>query len=191
MKPYRRVLHVLMLAAVGMIACDRTDRVGDLTGPTPQFTQTEDGVRILRTRTPLPGDVTFVTASPVSSGGGIMYFGTHSLLIPENAVNSATYFSATIRAGEIMKIDLRAWTPNGTPVSTFNVPVKLGLDLSTVADDIPDWTKVVVVYHNPNGILEVMPSVVNATLKRVTAQLKHFSDYSPGWSANDSTNVGP
>lgn len=192
MKPYRRVLHVLMLTLVGLTACDRTDRVGDLSGPTtPQFNQTDDGVRILRTRTPLSSDLTFVTASPVSSGGGVMFFGAHSLEIPENAVANATHFSATIRAGEIMKIDLRAWTPSGTPVTTFNVPVKLALDLNTVADEIPDWTKVIVVYHNPNGLLEVMPSVVNPALKRVTAELKHFSDYSPGWSTNDSTSVEP
>lgn len=190
---YRRNLFAVLLALTGVIAaCDTTERVADVATPiAPQMAEAVNGVKILRTRAPLPGDVTFRTVTPVGSNGGLLVFGVNSLLVPAGAVSSPTHFSARIHEGEYVRIDLRAWSTSGASVSQFAVPVKLTLDLNTVADYIDDWTKVVVVYHNPNGSLDPVRATVSVSKKTVTATLWHFSDYSPGWGSKDSTTVEP
>lgn len=182
MKPDRRVLYAVLLAVVsGLTACDRTDRVGDLTAPTaPQFAKNARAVKILRTTNPLTQDVTYESKKPIDFKGGSLQFANHMLEVPRNAVSGPTFFSATIRAGAEIRIDLRAWAPNGTAVSRFDrAPVKLTVSLTGVADNLDAIRRVVVVYHNPNGSLETMPTSVDVRNNTVTATLNHFSDYSP------------
>lgn len=194
MKPNRRALFAVLLAAVsGLAACDRPDGGGGLAGPDgPQFARNVKSIKILRSVNPLTQDIRYESKSPINSKGGVFTFGSNTLTVQRNSVQGPTLFSATIRAGEEIRIDLRAWEPNGTPVTTFKIPVKLTLDLSGVAEDLgTDIRKVVIVFHDPNGTLEVMPSSVDPKTNTVSAMLNHFSDYSPGWSKVDEPTPEP
>ncbi|MGQ0813444.1 MAG: hypothetical protein ACT4O1_03165 [Gemmatimonadota bacterium] len=183
-RAHKRFLFATILGMSALVAaCERADEVG-LTGPasvqlSPNAKE-ENGrhFKVLRNATPQSA-LTFWTHSPINKHGGKLDIGPHQLIVPKNSVRTPTFFSATIVAGEFMRIDLRAEEPNGRPVTDFQVPVKLIIDFSAVADQIPDKSRVVVVYHNPNGALELIPCSVDPKTNQVTAYLTHFSDYSP------------
>ncbi|MGQ0561121.1 MAG: hypothetical protein ACT443_04510 [Gemmatimonadota bacterium] len=183
MKADRRVLYVAALALLaGLGACDRTDGLGDLTAPAaPQFSHNERTVQVLRYRSQQTESVTYVTAAPIGKQGGVLEFDDHKLVVQKNSVRRPTYFSATLVTGDYIRIDLNAWEMDGgqKPVTTFQVTVRLVLDLDELEDQIGDRSRVVVVYHNPNGTLEIVPSVVDRREETVTAFLSHFSEYSP------------
>jgi len=194
MKPNRRVLYALLLAAVsGLTACERSDGLGDLTGPTtqPQFSNNSSNgkavgnghrdVEFVRRANALTGDVTYTTAAPVGPQGGTLSFDGHTLVVPKNAVKHWSHFSATLRAGEELRIDLRAWDMFGA-VTTFRRPVELTINLADA--DIADISAVAVFYLDPSGSVERMPSSVDIENRTVTGFLVHFSDYIPGTLRN-------
>jgi hypothetical protein len=189
MRTNRRVLYALMLAAVsGLAACERSDGLGDVTGPQveQQFSSESNNgnafgpghrqVEVLLRSNPLTGDITF-TSSAVGPQGATLNFGGHTLVIPKQAVTHWTIFSATLRAGDEIRVDMRAWNMFG-PVTHFRRPVELTLDLSDAADT--DLSGVAIFYMNPTGSLDRMPSVFNEVTRSVTGYLNHFSDYIPG-----------
>jgi hypothetical protein len=203
MKTNRRVLYALMFAAVsGLGACERSDGLGDLTGPKVQQVQhqlssvsTNNGralgtghreVEVLHRSNPLTGDITYTTATPVGPQGGVLTFGGHTLYVPKQAITHWTFFSATLRAGDEIRIDLRAWDMFGQ-VTTFRRPVELTIDLSDAAPAQLDGVSVF--YLDPSGATERMPSVLNLDARTVTGYLNHFSDYIPGTLRNDPAPV--
>lgn len=177
MKPNRRVLFAVILAVMGgTTACERTDGLGQLTGPvTQQFAKVGGGPRILQRNRSASTDE--VCSRPISKNGGTFSFDGGSVVVSRNAVSSATIFCAANHAGSDIQIDLTAYDPNGTLIHTFRAPVKLTLDLSDVT--ITDWSRIYVVYRNPNGTLEPVPTAQDKNNRSVTALLQHFSDYSP------------
>jgi hypothetical protein len=197
MKFTRRVVYTLLFAAVsGLGACDRTDRYGELTGPAAQQDLIEsvtidgatlDGASLggakkadpIKRRYPLSTDMTWTTQSPIGPLGGTLIFGTanHKLVIPPGAVLYNTHFSATMRAGEEIRVDLRAWNGTQGNVTQFLVPVRLTFNL---ADAATDMNTVAVFYLNPNGQMEQQPTTVDVFNRTVTGYLNHFSDYIPG-----------
>lgn len=197
MKPNRRVLYALLLAVTsGLAACERSDGLGDLTGPTaqPQYSLngnngngpgTNNGrkseVVVVKYTNPLTSDVVY-TSSPVGPQGAMLSFGSHTLFIPKTAVRHWTVFTATLRAGNEIKIDLRANDMFGA-VTTFKKQVQLTLDLSDASAE--DLSTVAVYYLAPNGTLEKMASSVNLHTRSVTGFLDHFSDYIPGTLRSD------
>ena len=196
MRSTRRVLYgLLLVAAGGMAACERTDGVGDLTGPMPtvQLSKVGQGSRLTRV---LHGANTrnsaFTCSSPIGRNGGDMTFDGGSLEVTRNAVSHPTIFCAqnqTTAGGEII-VSLRAYEPGNNAsvcmapgntaeigcVTTFKNVVKLTIDLSDA--DIIDWTHVAVMYRGPNGF-EQVPTAQDKNGQTVTANLTHFSDYSP------------
>jgi hypothetical protein len=205
MKSTRRVIYTLLLAAVsGLGACDRTD--GGLTGPATQHDlisgvsdATLDGASLdgasldgakttkvdpIRRRYPLSSDVTYYSQTPIGPLGGVMTFGAanHKLVIPPGAVLYNTQFSATMRAGEEIRVDLRAWNGTQGNVTQFLVPVRLTFNL---ADTSTDLTNVAVFYLNPNGQMEQQPTTVSPYDRTITGYLNHFSDYIPGTLRNE------
>lgn len=197
MKPNRRVLYALLLAVTsGLAACERSDGLGDLTGPAaqPQYSINPNGnngngpnlgrsrqVVVVQRTNPLTNDVVY-TSSPVGPQGALLDFGGHKLLVPKTAVRHWTIFSATLRAGDEIRIDLRARDMFGD-VTTFKKPVQLTLDLSDAS--ATDLSTVSIYYLAPDGTLEKMPSSVNLHARSVTGFLDHFSDYIPGTTRND------
>src|SRR5688572_30625359 len=189
MKPTRRVLYALMLAVLsGVSACERSDGLGDLTGPTTQHnliegligstdgllgtTSTTRKVVALKRNNAQIGDVTYVS-EPITKWGSVFKFGPHKLVIPAGAVLFPTRFSATVRAGEDIRLDLRAWNDYG-PVTNFLVRVQLTIN---VADsNAGDLSGVSVFYLNPNGMVEQMPTTIDSSNRNVTGYLNHFSD---------------
>jgi hypothetical protein len=200
MKTNRRVLYALLLAAVsGLSACERSDGLGGLTGPEVQQVQQQlssvdnNGralgathkqmqVQVLTRTNTLTGDITYTTTSPVGIQGGSLSFGGHTLVIPKHAVQHWTLFSATLRAGDEIRIDLRAWDMFGA-VTNFRRPVELTIDLSDASAE--DLDGVSVFYLDPTGSTERMPSVLNLENRSVTGYLNHFSDYIPGTLRNE------
>jgi hypothetical protein len=196
MKFTRRVVYTLLLAAVGGLgACDRTDRYGELTGPAAQHdlidgtTATVDGtsssgssksgVEPIKRRSPLSSDMTWYSQTPIGPEGGVLVFGTanHKLVIPPGAVLYNTHFSATMRAGEEIRVDLRAWNGTQGNVTQFLVPVHLTFNL---ANATTDFSNVAVFYLDANGGLEQQPTTVDSYNQTITGYLNHFSDYIPG-----------
>jgi hypothetical protein len=199
MKFTRRVVYTLLLAAVsGLGACDRTDGYGELTGPAAQqdlidgtidatldgtsltgSTSSKSGVDPIKRRNPLSSDMTWYSQTPIGPLGGEFVFGTanHKLVIPPGAVLYNTQFSATMRAGDEIRVDLRAWNGTQGNVTQFLVPVRLTFNLADAATDL---NNVAVFYLNPNGALEQQPTTVNWYNSTVTGYLNHFSDYIPG-----------
>jgi hypothetical protein len=191
MKFTRRVVYTLLLAAVsGLGACDRTDGYGELTGPAAQHdligdatldgaSSSKSGVEPIKRRNPLSSDMTWYSQTPIGPLGGVLVFGTanHKLVIPPGAVLYNTHFSATMRAGEEIRVDLRAWNGTQGNVTQFLVPVRLTFNL---ADAATDFSNVAVFYLNPNGGLEQQPTTVDSYNRTVTGYLNHFSDYIPG-----------
>jgi hypothetical protein len=198
MKTNRRVLYALLLAAVsGLGACERSDGLGDVTGPEVRQVQQQlssvsnngramggahKQVEVLHRTNPLTGDITYTTTYPVGPQGGSLSFGGHTLVIPKHAVQHWTYFSATLRAGDEIRIDLRAWDMFGS-VRNFRRPVELTIDLSDASAE--DLEGVSVFYLDPTGSTERMPSVLNVEGRSVTGYLNHFSDYIPGTLRNE------
>ena len=210
MKPTRRVLFALMIAALsGVGACERSDGLGDLTGPTTQhdligdLIGTTDGllgagdgllgaaggvkpgqkVVALKRNNVQTGDQTYVS-EPISRWGGTFKFGSHRLVIPAGAVLFPTRFSATVRAGEDIRVDLRAWNDLGT-VSTF--PIRVQLTINVADSNTDNLSGVGIYYLDPSGMTERMPTTVDPSGRNVTGYLNHFSDYIPGTLRNDST----
>lgn len=197
MKTNRRVLYALLLAVTsGLAACEQSDGLGDLTGPTaqPQYSMnpgnTGNGpganngrrsqVVVVQRTNPLTSDVVY-TSSPVGVQGALLSFGTHTLFIPKGAVKHWTVFTATLRAGNEIKIDLRANDMFGA-VTTFRKQVQLTLDLSDAS--VEDLAAVSIYYLAPDLSLEKMVSSVNLHASSVTGFLDHFSDYIPGTLRN-------
>ena len=194
----RRVIYTLLFAAVGGLgACDRTDGNGELTGPAVQHdlidgavdgtldgvsldgSSKSKGVEPVRRRNPLSADQTWYSQTPIGPLGGVLTFGAanHKLVIPPGAVLSNTHFSATMRAGEEIRVDLRAWSGSQGNVTNFLVPVRLTFNLADVTTDL---STVAVFYLNPNGEVERQPTTVDTFSRTVTGYLNHFSDYIPG-----------
>lgn len=175
----RRVLYALMLAAAsGIGACERADQLASVTAPppTPQFVRVTDVTFFKRGR--IESGFT-CTAKPFGSTGGHLDFASGSLDVMRDAVKSATNFCARDDdADGSYTVELRAYdSRTGAAVTQFATTVKLTLNLSGVG--ITDWSNVIVVYRNPNGLLDVMPTTVDPKTGTVTASLTHFSDYSP------------
>jgi hypothetical protein len=202
MKPTRRVLYALMLAVLsGVGACERSDGLGDLTGPkgptvqqdllgislpildgTSTAAKKQQDVSVITRTNVQSGDMTYTTSDPVTKWGAVLNFGGHKLVIPAGAVTNRTTFSATVRGGSEIRLDLRAWDDRGA-VTNFNVPVQLTINLADAATT--DLSGVSVFYLSPAGTVEKQPSVVNWSARTVTGYLTHFSDYIPGTLRND------
>lgn len=201
MKPNRRVLYALLLAVTsGLAACEQSDGLGDLTGPAqPQYSASGNGngpnlgrsrqVTVLQRANPLTGDVTY-TSSPVGPQGATLSFGSHTLFIPKTAVRHWTIFTATLRAGDEIRIDLRARDMFGD-VTTFKKQVHLTLDLSDANATDADLATVAIYYLAPDGTLEKMPSALNLQARSVTGLLDHFSDYIPGTLRSEPPPTSP
>ena len=134
-----------------------------------------------RTNT-LTNDVTYTTTYPVGPQGGALSFGGHTLVIPKLTVKHWTHFSATLRAGDEIRIDLRAWDMFGA-VTNFRRPVELTIDLSDASAE--DLDGVSVFYLDLTGATERMPSVLNLENRTVTGYLDHFSNV-PGSEATSN-----
>jgi hypothetical protein len=189
MKANRRVLYALLLAVMaGTAACEQSDQLGEATAPVVQQSASrfnKRSIELLKLADALTGDVTYVTGSPVGRKGAVLNFGGHRLVVPRNAVSGPTHFSATLRSGDELKVDLRAWEPNGTEVSNFGRRVQLVLDYSD-ATNLEDATRLGVYYHRLDGTLERMPSSVDKRKQTVSGLLNHFSDFSGGFPRNDT-----
>lgn len=201
MKTNRRVLLALMLVVTsGLAACEQSDGLGDLTGPAaqPQYSMNPNGnsgnangrgrqVVVVQRTNPLTNDVVY-TSSPVGPQGATLSFDGHTLFIPKTAVRHWTVFTATLRAGNEIRIDLRARDMFGD-VTTFKKQVHLTMDLSDASAE--DLSTVAIYYLAPDGTFEKMASVVNLHTRSVTGFLDHFSDYIPGTLRSDTTQVEP
>lgn len=188
----QRVLRTLMLAAVVTLgACDRGEELGEMTGPSVQHSSTTDvrSIEFVKRKTALTGDVTYVSQSPVGKAGAVLRFGNHTLTVPEGSVSNPTYFSATLRAGSEVRVDLRAWETSGLEVKRFARAVVLTFDISDAANTSAS-SGLAVYYHAASGSLEKMPSTVDAVARTLSGYLDHFSDYSGGFP-RDSTPPQP
>lgn len=181
MKPSRRVLFAVILAVVGGItACERTDGLGQLTGPVaPRYGFVGANTKILK-HTRLVSTDKVCTSRPIDEGGGVLVYDGGYIQVAYLAVTSPTIFCAQNRAGtDDNQIDLTAYrVSDGTAVTQFTAPVFLKIDISDAPGNV-DYSQVFIVYLNPNGTLESIPTSVDKNRRTLTGVLSHFSDYSP------------
>lgn len=120
---------------------------------------------VFRCETPAFG----TTTQTVGRGGGIIKVGPHSLYIPPGALDRSVSITATANAGPHVKVDFQ---PEGL---RFSRPAVLTLSYAHCANR-PLRPKVVYV-DDLLSILELLPSLSDASRERVSAKLDHFSGY--------------
>jgi hypothetical protein len=197
MKQTRRALYVAVLALAGMVtACDQTAQNGSLIGvqqpqaQAPAISYSRIDKRYVQLlSTPTSTVYEYRTSTPVSQWGSKLAFGRYKLEVQFGSLLAPANFVARVTEGENWKVDLFAYDAlTGLPVSVFPVPLKLTIGMSDLSVDV---SKVFLVYINPDGTYEAVPTTPEPGNKSITSTLYHFSEYSPGTQRTDTTTVEP
>lgn len=115
------------------------------------------------------------------SGGTISVMG-HSLVVPAGAVSTPTLFTMTLPRLGYVEVELHATVTDllgrliDVGASGFDRPVTLSMTYAR-ATNVDDPRDLVILHKRGNNKYEVIPSVLNQSTKRLTAQLEHFSGY--------------
>ena len=104
--------------------------------------------------------------------GGTLNVNGNTLVIPRYALSAPVTITMSQQKGLNSVVDLQ---PEGLQ---FAIPATLTLDYSECP--IPPST-VEVVYLNPAGTYDALPSADDPVLLKVTAPLAHFSGYAVAW----------
>jgi hypothetical protein len=170
-----RYLPVALTAVAIFAACDVTDSERFLAPDADLVTGSASDVA--RTSSAQQGNKTY---GLISSSGGTLAIGGHSLVVPAGAVDQPTWFTLQIVEANAVHVRLKAWrASDGAPVTQFpNVPVRLKLDASRL--DMLDPSGLVIVYLRDGtywGAREKVVSAVDTSTWTVTGYLTHFSQY--------------
>lgn len=166
MKHYSLV--ALTLAAVALAACDSANSVS---GPSRQAdfsvaTNAATGSSTSASRV-------------ITSTGGFLFVGSHSLVVAPGAVNQPTLFTMSV-VGNNAHVKLQAFQGNRwkDEVNTFSAPVILHLSYAGLS--VVDPSHLTIAYlvdGTATGPREYIFSFVDTVHQTVTAAVPHFSDY--------------
>lgn len=192
MRLTRTTLYAALFAIVGgAAACDQTADLG--VAPTVQQQELPSVVyskvnkrliKLLGVAGP-SSTMTFATPNAITPKGAVLQFGRFTLEVQKNSVSRPTFFAATVSEGSTIVVDLKAWDLSG-PVTMFRTPVLLTIDLDDLDLDDDEMRTAVVVYLNPDGSYERVPTTVDDDGEKITGVLGHFSEYSPGTQRADT-----
>src|SRR4029077_2757231 len=111
----------------------------------------------------------------VGLAGGTIKVGPHTIVIPAGALRSTVTITAVAPSGTVNVV---RFTPQGL---TFQVPASLTMsyaNCSLVGRLLP---KKIAYTTDELRILELLPSLDLFSFRKVTAPLRHFSQYAVAW----------
>lgn len=116
----------------------------------------------------------------VGPEGADLRSGGHRLVVPPNAVSSATIFTATLTHQDAIVVELTATgvgsvVTNDVGAAGFQRPVKVFLSYKKVLEKL-DPSDLRISYVNPLGTLDPLATALE-TNGRISAELGHFSGY--------------
>jgi hypothetical protein len=171
----------VLLLAVLVASCDT--RSPDLiTAPGDALTSKAPG--LVRAQAAAQGRGNAVAHGLISSDGGSVTSGAHSISVPNGAVNKSTTFSITALDEGYVEVYLTA-IENAGSADEVNVGAQGFANGKTVtltlsyaeAADVTDPTKLVIVRYLADGELQTLPVTHDAANQTISAQLGHFSKY--------------
>lgn len=115
------------------------------------------------------------------NGGEISLYGNH-LIVPAGAVSGKTYFEARLVYDEVIRLKLTATSEGSAVVNDvgsagFAKELTLSLRYDYATNTPVDPSTMRAAWNKGDGTLEVQPSSVDSSNKRVNSLLKHFSEY--------------
>jgi hypothetical protein len=163
-----RLYSALVVASVLVAAACSSDNLTTAPSAAPSFAVANGnpGLAICKTRT----DVS--VSKEIDWKGGSLSVNGHTLVIPKFALSSPVTITMSQQKGMNSEVDLQ---PEGLQ---FAAPATLTL---SYADCAIQPSVASVVYLNPAGGYDVLPSVDDRVLLNVTAPLAHFSNYAVAW----------
>lgn len=169
-------MFAVILAVVTAAACDSPKGTATRSVLAPRLDATSAGGYTFFT-TDATGDQTKTVV--IDENGGAIRFQGSVLVVPANAVSAPTSFTFRLHVQPTMGADLSAVDANGQPVTVFPVPLKLTLSYARAKNQIPDPSKIVVLWVENGIVLGQLPSTADVQGKKVTALVTHFTDYQP------------
>ncbi len=180
MSRLRSVAAGLFVLATGLVAChaDRQPITAPAVTSAPRASLLGDVVGgVTGTVGNLTGTLLSCSVSDAYSAtqvigpsGGFIAVGPHSLFVPPGALDSNVKITATVPATRHAEVH---FAPEGLK---FNVPSSLNMSYAKCSLLVGLLPKIVYVDDNQN-ILESLLSLPNLFQKRVSAPIKHFSNY--------------
>jgi len=178
----QRISLFALLAFVGLTAaCEGPTTTATRSVLAPRASTSASGGYMLFT-SDAAGDQT-KTALIDEHGGSIRFQGS-ALIVPAGAVSAPTRFTFRLHTQPYMGADLSAVDLNGEAVVTFPLPLTLTISYARARTQIPDPSKIVMLWVENGVVLDQLPSTPDVQGKKVTAQVTHFSDYTPGVPAD-------
>jgi hypothetical protein len=111
----------------------------------------------------------------VDSAGGYLLLNGHLLTVMPNSLNEPTWFRMTTKPG-IIAVELEAKSvATGLPVFLFPSPLRLSLSYDGVK--IGGGKELAIAWMVNGVIMNIEPSKVDRSNRKVEAWLYHFSDY--------------
>jgi hypothetical protein len=172
----RRAL--LVLVGAGLAAC------ADGAGPAERLLQPQ-GAALSRTAGSLSriaGTMpSFSVSATFDEQGGVLSAGDYVLTVPRRAVAGPTLFTFESVPNGYMAVRLTATSlgseqENDVGEAGFRAPVLLS-ERFEAAGGLPAWSRLVIAWERPDGVLEPVPSAINPATKVITGRLSHFSQY--------------
>jgi hypothetical protein len=184
LRNHARAFAVMLTLVVSssLVSCMPDDR----TAPpmAPQFSHTTEATRpvnpgYVRINDRLPDNIPSLQASQVIGlSGGSVHIAGHTLSVPAGAVEVPTVFTLTVVPNGTIEVELKAFqglTNVGAQGFARPIPVTLTYARATNATE-PSRLSIMRI-KDSDATHEVLPSVVSANGKTVTAHLSHFSRY--------------
>ncbi|HEX9109227.1 MAG TPA: hypothetical protein VF832_18395 [Longimicrobiales bacterium] len=169
-------MFAVILAVVTAAACDSPKGTATRSVLAPRLDATSAGGYTFFT-TDATGNQT--KTAVIDQTGGFIRFQGSVLVVPPNAVSGPTSFTFRLHVQPTMGADLSAVAANGQPVTVFPVPLKLTLSYARAKTQIPDPSKIVILWVENGIVLGQLPSTPDVQGKKVTALVTHFTDYQP------------
>ncbi|MEO8030551.1 MAG: hypothetical protein ABJC74_16695 [Gemmatimonadota bacterium] len=117
------------------------------------------------------------TTQVVGVAGGTIRVGRHSLVLPRGALNRDVTITAEAPSDEVASV---RFSPEGLQFNAGHLP-RVTLDYSTCPLGRLQLLKHVAYTTERLQILDILSSVDNLLLMRVSAPLHHFSRYAVAW----------
>lgn len=186
----RRWLNVLMAAAIaaGAAACsDRSAPVAPSSAApsttSPRLT-TLDGYYYIGGFRLINGHGSAQTKLAIMDGhGGKLTIGGNSITFPDGALSGSTLISFTVQSAPYLSARVYALSldgrTRGTLVTTFPVALSLVLNFADANQLVANPSQVKVAWIENSVLMGLVPSQVDVEAKKVTAQVTHFTEFSP------------
>lgn len=190
--PTRRTAFTFLALLLGFLsACDGVARDHDPIGPgrAPSFAESEseeDGELVTEEGYTGPTRA----AAWIGSAGGSLSLASHSLTVPEGAIQGDLCFTMELGSGSVVDVDLNAWEMDSSEEckvegdgwegnlwkGDFDVPVALALTYSR-ANNVSDPADLVVAWVKSATDILPLSSSVDTASETVSSELDHFSEY--------------